>query len=1001
MHGSFGQRRKLAFCLFRYSAAPVALALLLTSASGQTAPASSSTATSEKKESDVITMETFNVEGYREGLAKAREDQRKATNLKNIVSVDAAGKLPDSNMAEAIQRVPGVYLQGTHGEGRYVSVRGIDPQLNNVTVNGLTIAASDVDGRSGRAAPLDIMGASAMSSVEVIKAPTPDMDGQGLGATINIVTPSAFSHKGPFAYGSAKVGINDNRVSGISDEEATLNTGLTFGSHNQFGLLIGVNYLFRKYNTADVAWETPRILGPGAQAYFGLGGVAAPFGTIIQAQDMSLKEFLGERARKGATANLEWHPNPDSEVWLRGYYTTFHEKLYEAHLRLRLNGLNSGRTIFTSPTSGFTTSAQVNTETTQDEVTRPVHQIVLGGKHKFAADWTIDGNINITQAREEKPGTGLYAEEFSNSNFRNGVGNVPSNAAMTFDTSGFFPVFQTAYSDPVYGWPGTGNVGDPSFYPLFRIRHEFSQVKEQTKTYDVNLKWDRDLGGMPGFLKMGVKYLDRKKNVNDKSMRYETKTALNGYSSPNIFLSDTFNGVPYGIEAANVFGGFPVGPAIYQQQLGVTDNPAVWEADFDQNVGRTLDQQFNEFTRLPDPAGVIKNPNRWAFRLNDSAANSIEDDYDLTEKLSAVYLMGNYNPTETTNVIAGARFEQAKSTVTAPIEKDNPDGTFQLITNGPYKKTFSSILPDVLLRWDANKNLQIRASGTTTVGRPDYIAMAPKGRVQIQSGPASNIFTGSLSVGNPDLKSYKSTNLDLSAAWYLPKRAGLLQVGVFYKDIKNPIYSFGYDPTASTNVDLSGTGITRNTVGGTSVVDFQGVHFATLNVSTNRNADSGKIKGLEITYQQDFTFLPSPFDGLGVSLNYTRINSEVTIFGRSQDTRFFLQPDLVENYEVYYEKRGFQARLGWHYQGDALAFIGSDPRLDEWLRARGQLDARMSFRVNQSWEVFLEGRNLSNRPYRTFWGFSRDSLSGQRNDYPGYELVGRSYYVGVNYSFGG
>ncbi len=947
-----------------------------------------------------VVLETFRVEGYREGLAKARQQQREAPNLKDILSVDSVGKLPDSNLAEALQRTPGVYLQGTHGDGRYVSVRGVDPNLNNVTVNGATIAVSDVDGRSGRAAPLDIMGANAMSAVEVVKVPTPDMDAQGLGATINIISPSAYDHSGPFLYGSTKVGVNDARLSGVPNREADLNLGTTFGPDKQFGLMLGLNYLHTEYNTADVAWENPVVLGPGFNDYFGQDGATNPFGVIVQAKDMSIKEFLGVRERRGATANLEWRPGENTQVWLRGYYTKYHETLDEAHLRLRL-GLNPARTIFTSPDSGYTTQGEVNTETTSDDVTRPVSQIVLGGKQKFGDGWTIDGDVNFTKAREEKPGTGLYAEEFTNANYKNGAGNVPSNAAMTFGKDGFFPVFNTAYNDPTYGWPGTGTIGDLSFYPLFRMRHEFSQVEERTQTYDLNLQWDRDIAGRPGFLKAGVKFLDRKKSVDDKSMRYEPNTTLNGGPNPNIFLSDTFNGMPYGRDAANIYGGFPTGPAVYARQLGATDDPRTWEAAFDEYVGRTLDEQWNEFTRTPDPATAIKNPDLWHFREEDSASNSIEDDYDLQEKITAAYLMGNYKVTPAVNVIAGARVERTKASVSSPLERDNPDGTFEIIRNGPYDSTFTSVLPDALVRWEARDNLLFRASFTSTVGRPDYIAMAPKGKIRISTGPEADIFTGSLSVGNPDLKSYKSSNVDLSTDYYLPNRSGVIRFGFFYKDIKNPIYAYGYDPTTDTSVDLTGTGITRNTVNGTDVVDFQGVHFSSLSVGTQLNADSGWIRGFEFTYQNDFKFLPEPFDGFGVSLNVTSIKSHVTIFSRPDDNiRFFRQPNLVENFEAYYEKNGLQARLGWHFQGDALAFIGSSSRVDEWLRGRGQLDARLSYRINQGVEIFAEARNLNDAPYRTFWGFDRNSLSGQQNDYPGYEYVGRTYSIGLNYFFG-
>src|SRR5690606_38424920 len=116
---------------------------------------------------------------------------------------------------------------------------------------------------------------------------------------------------------------------------------------------------------------------------------------------------------------------------------------------------------------------------------RPVEQITVGGRRQLNEAWSVDGNITITGAEEDKPGGTLLADEFSNSNFQNGLGNVPENATYAIDTSGLFPIYRTVFDDPTTGWPGTGDIGDLSFYPFFRIRREFSHVEEDTKTYDL------------------------------------------------------------------------------------------------------------------------------------------------------------------------------------------------------------------------------------------------------------------------------------------------------------------------------------------------------------------------------------------------------------------------------------------------------------------------------------------------------------------------------------
>ena len=179
------------------------------------------------------------VTGFRQSLATARAVSRNADALVDVAAADDVGKLPDSNIAEALRRLPSVYLIRDQGEGRYVSIRGVDPVLNNVTMNGLTIAVSDTDGESGRAAPLDVLSAGTLSRIEVHKVTLPDMDAQGIGGTINIVTPSGYDHKGRYINARAEVGYNDfGTGSGI--HAANLAYSDQFGSNDQLAIYLRV-----------------------------------------------------------------------------------------------------------------------------------------------------------------------------------------------------------------------------------------------------------------------------------------------------------------------------------------------------------------------------------------------------------------------------------------------------------------------------------------------------------------------------------------------------------------------------------------------------------------------------------------------------------------------------------------------------------------------------------------------------------------------------------------
>ena len=198
-----------------------------------------------------IELEEYLVEGLREGRSLALQQKRTAANIRDILSADSIGNLPDANVAEALVRLPGVALDLDQGEGRFVSIRGVEPNLNNVTINGASVANPGVDGRQGRSMPLDVIGSSQVSQLEVIKSVTPDMDAQGLGGTVNIITASGFDKEKPFAYGKLEGGYNTMSDDLLYAVQATY--GTTFGPEKEFGMAVSASYEWRPYRTEHVA----------------------------------------------------------------------------------------------------------------------------------------------------------------------------------------------------------------------------------------------------------------------------------------------------------------------------------------------------------------------------------------------------------------------------------------------------------------------------------------------------------------------------------------------------------------------------------------------------------------------------------------------------------------------------------------------------------------------------------------------------------------------------
>jgi len=156
---------------------------------------------------EVLTLDAFKVQGIVEGQARALNQQKAAQNLTNVVASDAFGQFPDKDIADAVKRLPGVNVEreGGNPEGRYVTIRGLNADFNAVSVNGQRVTISNSDGTS-RSVPLDVVSTKSAEQIEVTKALTPDMDGDGIGGAINIRTRTAWDHDGRFATAEASYG---------------------------------------------------------------------------------------------------------------------------------------------------------------------------------------------------------------------------------------------------------------------------------------------------------------------------------------------------------------------------------------------------------------------------------------------------------------------------------------------------------------------------------------------------------------------------------------------------------------------------------------------------------------------------------------------------------------------------------------------------------------------------------------------------------------------------
>ena len=240
------------------------------------------------------------VTGTRQARADALNRKRAATNIADYALADDVNKLPDRNLADALSRLPGISVQEGLADGRFVSIRGISSELNQLSVNGQISAVSDVNARQGRAGPLDVVGAGDFASIEITKTLRPDMDAQGLGGQINISSPSALDQGERFGFAQLDYGGND--TNDREDFSGSFGAGDVF-LDDRLGIYIGGTYSERDLivNRFEAEWAPAP------------NGASVPNKNILTVIDET-------RERLSGTVNLEYRVGDRSKIYFRSVY---------------------------------------------------------------------------------------------------------------------------------------------------------------------------------------------------------------------------------------------------------------------------------------------------------------------------------------------------------------------------------------------------------------------------------------------------------------------------------------------------------------------------------------------------------------------------------------------------------------------------------------------------------------------------------------------------------
>ncbi len=254
------------------------------------------------------------ITGQRAAQASALNQQRTADNISNVISADQVGRFPDSNAAEALQRAPGISINREEkgGEGRYISIRGLDSGLNNFKLNGVNVAQTDTDSRR---IPLDVVQADALSKIVVNKTLLPDMDGDGIGGSVELETGSAFDLKERLTRINLEGHYNDFADNLGGKTSATF--GDVFGSQDQFGVLISGSYNERNtlgYNVLQDEEYIPFLEQDEGEA-IDMGG-----NNQLIPWWFGLGNFDNDRKNIGGSIALDYRVDNNTSLYLKGSY---------------------------------------------------------------------------------------------------------------------------------------------------------------------------------------------------------------------------------------------------------------------------------------------------------------------------------------------------------------------------------------------------------------------------------------------------------------------------------------------------------------------------------------------------------------------------------------------------------------------------------------------------------------------------------------------------------
>ncbi len=825
-----------------------------------------------------------------QGEAEAINIQRMSSDIVQILPERVITSLPNTNIADAVGRLPSVSLERDEGEGKYVQIRGTEPRLSNVTINGVNVPAPEVTVRNIK---LDAVPSNIVERIEVYKTLSADQDGDGIGGTVNLVTKSAvekptYMLSGTSGYNPIQNGYWRGGFDGTF--------GQRFGVNKQLGFLLGGTWDRTNRGIDDL--EPQPAIGQDPTTGNNVG--------YFSTQDRRSYNYY--RTRYGFDTGIDYKFTPSTTAYVKGLYADFHD---------------FGDTIVYTPNAGAITSASgdtVNFDNTgswqyRHYIRRPdqqVFSILTGVRQEFAKDIIV---YEFAGSR----GHNIGGQDFPTTNFNGPTG-------VTFTQSLKDPVRPTfTATDGTNGYDAnnyTVSSTDSTRYHATQLNFQGSASIAHSFT----------VASMPSTFSAGVKIR------NSASTQTENDQLYNLSSDPNI--------VPFTL--GSVVGSY-TNPTYYNKSFAING----------QAYGPT-----SSYSKIQ--SAIAANPGAFTLDGPGSITKSAGAFFNANERVSAGYIqdvlfIGKWR------LQGGVRFEDTGTHFLANRLTANVDSQGNPLppTITPIRQdtSYFNVLPSVQAQYQLQKDTNLRLSYGRGISRPNIGDLVPATTVDPNASPKS------ISKGNPSLQPTNANNYDALIEHYF-QPLGILQAGYFYKQLSDPIF-----PTTTETTDS----------------DYPGVTFQ-LNQSIN--GPNAHIQGIEMQWEQQFSFLPALLSGIGIDANYSYTTSQITFPfgfnaptvgapGRTDHPRLERQAPNNYNFNLTYDKGRFSSRFAishndeniYAYQWGPGTGPASNPVLglkgptgDQYLYPHTQFDIQGSYRTYKGIQFVVSGLNLSNEVFGFYNG---------------------------------